>query len=158
MLGLKLNHVSKRGSRALFSHQGIILVNRLLIIMQMDHRLLIILITATSKGTITFVHHLSFGLTHWPLEDLAVILIVYLSNTFCGSIIYWALLVKFLSSECYRTSLMISQNLHQVIAWCCMATSQVLWQHIASMGYNGLTCSWKNFHGIYSDVTNRHGG
>ena len=158
MLGLKLNHFRKRGSRALFSHQGIILVNRLLIIMQMDHRLLIIFTTATSKGTITFVHHLSFGLTHWPLGDLAVILIVYFSNIFCGLMIYWALLVKFLSSECYRTSLMKSQNLHQVIVWSHMATSQVLWWHIASMGHNGLTCSWKNLHGIYSDVTNRHGG
>ena len=45
------------------------------------------------------------SLTHWPLEDVTVILKVYFSNSLCG-IVAWALVVKLFSVEGHSSSLM----------------------------------------------------
>ena len=75
----------------------------------------------------------SFCLTHWPVGDVELILI---SEHWLSP---WALLVKWLSGECYRTPMMINQHWF-VIAWYCeqQAISRAivkpdLWWHMASM-------------------------
>ena len=78
-------------------------------------------------------------LTHWPLRDVAVILI-YTFQTH-SRIVAWALTAKLLSDECRRTSVMRS-TLVQVMAWCCQGMANVdqfLGCHMASPCQNELT-------------------